>query len=104
MSEDLPAVPTRLVFRGVRAVALAWVAACLLSFSLVIVVIDSIAAIFGLEPGGRTGIFAHLHRVGVAMARTAWGDVGALWCAAVTAAHPLVADAQAALHARGWLR
>lgn len=109
MTEDLPTEtpsPTRLVLRAGRAVAFSWLAAVVLSFSLVIVVADHVAAIFGLEPGGRTGIFAGLHRLGVAMARAAWGDLRALWTAGVTAARPLVADAKAkaAMHTRRRLR
>lgn len=104
--EPLPAPPSpsRLVFRVLRAVVLSWLAAVVLSLSLVIVAVDQMAAIFGLEPAGRAGIFAGAHRAGVAMARTAWGDLRALWTAAVTAARPLVAEARAAIRARGWLR
>lgn len=102
-SETLPS-PSRLAFRAGRAVLLGWVAACILSISLMILAVDQVASIFGIAEGGRTGIFAHLHKMGVAMARTAWGDVCALWSAAVSAARPVLADGRAALHARGWLR
>lgn len=107
--------PLRLVLRGVRAVGLLWVAVCILSFSLAIAVVDQVAAIFGIEPGGRTGIFAGLHRVGMASLRTAWGDIKAVWAVAVEAARPMLNDARVAianartstrgaLQARGWLR
>lgn len=111
MTEDLPTVSApssgRLVFHASRAIALSWLAACVLSVSLVIVVIDQIAAIFGIAEGGRTGIFAGIHKVGVSMARTAWGDARAVELAVrphlVKAAHDLVlatGRGRAVLHAR----